>query len=198
VSGLALIFAGFLLAGVGQEDSPAGPVAPCRPDDLDDPRLGKTSDCPRPLELALSHSNPRVRLAAISELTDGGGAGSAELLAAAALTDDEVAVREEAVYGLGEIGDETGLPALQQALADPDRRVRAAAIAAVADIGGDASAWVLALSLNDEEPALREDTVYALGSIGGEAAIVLLQQALADEHDFIREAAAETLEELSD
>jgi HEAT repeat protein len=196
---LALLLAGILLSsGLGQEDSPFGAVARCRPGDFDNPRIGRTTDCPGPLELALFHSDTRVRLAAISELTDGGSEGSAEILAAVALTDNEVAVREEAIFGLGEIGGEAGLPVLQQALADPDRRVREAAINAVADIGGDDSAWALATSLNDDDPALREQTIYALESIGGEAAIVLLKQALADEHDFIRRVAEEALEDLVD
>ena len=196
---LALLLAGILLSGgLGQEDSPLGAVARCRPADFDNPRVGKTGDCPGRLELALSHSDARVRLVAISELTDGGDAGSAEILAAVALTDDEVAVREEAIFGLGEIGDEAGLPILQQALVDPNRRVRKAAIDALAEIGGDDSAWALVVSLEDDNPSLREQTLYALESIGGEAAIVLLQRALADEHDFIREVAAEVLGELKD
>jgi hypothetical protein len=184
-----------LSGGAAREHLQAVTVEPCQNEGLDESRIATTGDCPGRLEIALTHSDARVRLAAISELTDAGGDGAAETLAAA-LTDDDVAVREEAIYGLGEVGDEESLPALQQALVDPDRRVREAAIDAVATIGGDGSAWALAVSLNDEHPALREEAVYALGSIGGEAARVLLQQALVDEHDFIREAAAETLEEL--
>lgn len=154
--------------------------------------------CLEQLNPDLVHDDETVRLAAVSVLAAVGGAQSAAAaLAAVARFDADGSVREEAVYGLGEIGDEIGLQILEQALLDPDLRVREAAVDAIVDIGGDESTWALASALNDEVASLREQAVYALGDIGGGIAITILQQALADEQIFIREAAAEALDDLS-
>ena len=147
------------------------------------------------LRLALVDADPKVRLKAVSELSEVGGDQAAAALAAAALFDQESSVREEAVHGLGEMGGETAVQILEQALMDPDEGVRETAIEAFTDIGGDDAARALAFALSDEDPSLRADAVYALGEIGGEAAIRALQQALADEQSSVREAAAEVLTE---
>lgn len=149
------------------------------------------------LSLALADANAKVRLAAVTEMLDIGSDEAEAALAAAALLDPESSVREEAVYGLGEIGGEAGVAILEQALMDPERSVREAAVEAFTAIGGEDSAGALAVALNDEDASLREQAVYALGEVGGETAISLVHQALADEQDSVRDAAAEVLDELS-
>ncbi len=160
---------------------------------------------PGRLELALSSGDAKARLEAVSELTEKGAAGAAagdgtagtlERLVAVAQFDDALSVREEAIYGLGEIGDASALPALEQALADRSVRMREAAIDAIADIGGESSAWALAVALEDQDPELREQAVHALGGIGGDAAITLLERALLDDSASVREAVVEALADL--
>ena len=150
------------------------------------------------LERALTSEDPNVRVAGVLDLTDAGGDRAAAALAAAALSDPDARVREEAVRGLGELGRPASIEALEQALLDPEQDVREAVIEALTDIGGAASAWALVLALGDQAASLREDAVYALGEIGGDFAVDILRQALADEEAAVREAAEETLAELTD
>jgi hypothetical protein len=172
-------------AGLIQQDDLGGQGSPEADDSLD--RL-------RP---ALADGNAKVRLEAVSELAGIYGVSATVALADAAMFDEDPAVREEAVHGLGESGDPTGMQVLELALMDPDLRVREAAVEAVGDIGGDDSARVLESALNDEVASLREEAVYALGDIGGEIAIGLLRQALTDRQSQVREAAAEVLADMS-
>ena len=160
------------------------------------PTLEAVEPCPRP---APAEEDANARLKAISKLAGAPADGSRalETLAAAALSDAAASVREEALHGLGELGDATALIVLEQALADPAPRVREAAVEALAELGEDAAAWVLAPVLAAEDAALRERAVFALGELGGEAAVVVLQQALVDERGFVREAAVEALQDLS-
>jgi hypothetical protein len=153
-----------------------------------------------PLSLALEDEDARARAQAVSALADIGGDGAVAAMAQA-MGDGDPAVRQEAVYALGDmgdLGDETAIQVLEQALMDPEENVREAAIEGFTDIGGDESARALAVTLNDEDASLGEEAVYALGEIGGETAIQLLQQTMATHASAsIREAAAEILAELS-
>lgn len=150
------------------------------------------------LRLVLADGDAKARLEAVSELAVLDTARAAEALAAAALSNESSAVREEAVYELGEAGDENAFAILEQALEDPDPGVREAVVEAFADRGGDDSAWALATALHDEDASLREQAVLALGEIGGEIAVVLVQRALGDELSSVREAAREVLDELGE
>ncbi len=159
--------------------------------------LGRANVDVSSLSNALADDNAKTRLHAISTLSTAYNDHGAAALAAAALSDGDVAVREEAVYVLSEIGGEAGTQLIGQALMDPDSRVREAAVEAFADMGGERSAQALAIVLYDDDPALREDAVYALDEIGGATANALLQQALADQDSSVREAAAQLLAEIS-
>lgn len=147
--------------------------------------------------LALGDHDARARLSAVSTLAEVGDQHAVAPLTAAALSDGEPSVREEAAYALGAIGGQMSIDVLEQALIDPDGDVRGAAIDAFTQIGGDASARALAVALTDRDASLRADAVDALGEIGGETAIGLLRRALQDERSAIRDAAAEYLAELS-
>ncbi len=141
--------------------------------------------------------DPARRLEAVEELADlaAGDAETLARLAEIAISDPARAVREEAIYGLSQLGD-LSLPFLEQALADPDAKVRSAAVEAVVDVGGEASAWALGDLLDSADRPLREQAVYALAEIGGEVAFVLLERALVDPQPEVRDVAAELLGEL--
>jgi hypothetical protein len=127
-----------------------------------------------------------------------GPADSSELIDYQVLAlSDKRADREEAMYGFGEVGSNSGIEYLQQGLTDPDVRVREAAIESLADLGGPESVQALGVALNDPDAGLRIDMVDALGEIGGQDAMKLLQAAMADENHTVREAAAEWLTELA-
>ena len=104
--------------------------------------------------------------------------------------------RQEAMFGLAELGDLSSIEFLQRGLSDSDQRTREVAILSLAVLGGTQSVQALSVALNDPDVSLRVDAVDALGEIGGEQAIGLLQQAMTDESHRVREAAAEWLTEL--
>ncbi len=145
------------------------------------------------LERAVNSVDPAERLEAVSSLIADPGGDATSLLTAAALLDEDAAVREEAVYGVGAVGVFAAGGVLEQALLDPARRVREAAVLALADLGGDESIAALSIALADTEVSVREQAVYALGELGGEGAMAVVRQALGDEHDTVRRAAEEVL-----
>ena len=110
---------------------------------------------------------------------------------------DDVADREEAMYGFSVVDSKGRIGYLQQGLTDPDDRVREAAIESLAELGGADSVRALSVVLNDPDAGIRMDVVDALGETGGREAIELLQQAMTDENHNVREGAAEWLTELA-
>jgi hypothetical protein len=104
--------------------------------------------------------------------------------------------REEAMYGLADVGGDANVGYLMRGLSDPDDDVRETAIEALMEIGGRESIDALSIVLNDPDAGLRVDAVDALGEIGGEDVMQYLQDAMADEDPVVREAAAEWLTEL--
>ena len=151
-----------------------------------------------PLNTFLENQDAKVRMKAVTALTIVGGDQAAAALTTVALTDPASAVRQEAVYALGEIGTDAAIETLKHALLDPHVGVREAAVDAFADVGGEKSALSLAVALKDADPSIRAEAVDALGEIGGQTAIRLLREASTDQHSAVREQAAELLAELSD
>lgn len=185
--------------GGGTDPVPAGSMNPAhRPGGGGELQAMKAKENLRQLSAALSDADPGVRRKAVSELAGMDGDEPVSILIDVALFDENASVREEATSGLGEIGNDAGMPALEQALADPDIRVREAAVDALADLGGAESARALDVALSDQDSSVRENAVYALAEIGGEVAIAALLQALGDEETDVREAAADMLAELSE
>lgn len=150
-----------------------------------------------PLKRPWVDEDAKVRLQAVTAISVGGGDQAVAALTTIALTDADSAVRQEAVYALGEIGTEAACETLKHALLDPDVRIREAAVDAFADVGGEKSSRALAVALLDPDASLRAEVVDALGEIGGQTALRLLRQASMDQHSVVRAAAADLLTELS-
>ena len=202
--GAAIIF-----VGGGEARDPSGHPRPAvhRSDDIPAmwPALARASGDTESLDAGapiaslgspLVDEDAKVRLKAVTELTIDGGDQAVATLTTVALTDADPAVRQEAVYALGEIRTDAAIETLKHSLQDPEARVREAAVDAFADVGGEKSARALAAVLNDPDASLRLEVVDALGEIGGQTAIRLLRQASADPHSTVREAAIGRLAEL--
>ena len=113
----------------------------------------------------------------------------------AAMNDPSVAVREEAIFGLGELNDPASIAYLKNALYDPEQRVRVAAITALAETANDDATVALSGLLGDDNVSIRSETIHALADIGSNVARHYLQQALADTSEINRETAAGYLAE---
>src|SRR5439155_5502063 len=86
------------------------------------------------------------------------------------LKDKDKAVRQNAAYALGEIGQaaKDAVPALLKALKDEDTEVKKYAMGALGEIGPDAKAAVPALIETLKDDDLRYHAASALGGIGPE------------------------------
>jgi HEAT repeats/PBS lyase HEAT-like repeat len=145
----------------------------------------------------LADSQRKIGLETVVAAADRPGQDADSVLAGIALGHDDVAVREEAVYALGERGGSLAMQTLQQAIQDPHPRVREAAVRALADVDTNEAARILGGALTAKDAALRLDAVEALGEIGSPEAARYIEQALGDESSLVREAAAQWLAELS-
>jgi HEAT repeat protein len=145
----------------------------------------------------LADSQGKIGLEAVLAAADTPGQDADSVLASVALGHDDVAVREEAVYALGERGGGLAMQTLQQAIQDPHPRIREAAVRALVDVDTDEAARILGGALTAKDAALRLDAVEALGEIGSPEATRYIAQALGDESRLVREAAAQWLAELS-
>lgn len=139
----------------------------------------------------------QAEMQTVSSLAAAAGADAASALAQAALSHAAPAIREEAVYALGERDGPIAVQTLQQALRDPSPRVRQAACRVLAAIGADGAVLALSSVLGSEDASLRADAVDALAEIGGPAAMHYLEQMVGDENEVVREAAGEWLAELA-
>ncbi|MCZ6676829.1 MAG: HEAT repeat domain-containing protein [Candidatus Poribacteria bacterium] len=89
-----------------------------------------------------------------------------------ALSDEDVKVRQHAIWALSEIGEDSkaAVPALIKALRDEEVEVRASAAAAFGQIGkpskGAVTALIAVLKDAEEDLWVRQNTAYALGAIG--------------------------------
>lgn len=104
--------------------------------------------------------------------------------------------REQAMFGLGELGHDSSIDLLKRGLVDANRSVREAAIESLADIGGNRSVAALGIALADPDPGLRISALDALGAVGGPKPKSLIQQALNDSDSNVREAAGNWMTEL--
>ncbi|MDJ0654048.1 MAG: HEAT repeat domain-containing protein [Xanthomonadales bacterium] len=106
-----------------------------------------------------------AKLWQIAELTSNPNPDDLELLTGIVRSHGDPAVRAEAVYGLGVLGDPASLPVLEMAVRDPDSRVRIAAVEALGDVGGDAAALALSASMLTGDQGLRERVADTLKDV---------------------------------
>jgi HEAT repeat protein/beta-lactamase regulating signal transducer with metallopeptidase domain len=80
-----------------------------------------------------------------------------------ALSDTDRDVRRAAVNALGQIGDESAVPALKRLTADNDVETRRHAVEALKEIGGPEAIQALMGLLRDPDPEVRKTAAEALG-----------------------------------
>lgn len=114
---------------------------------------------------ALTHPEKETRLDAVSVLGGVGNHNAAMALVTAALSDAAPEVREEALFTLGEIGDETSVPFLKLALGDPDADVREAALEALGEIGGESAMRLLRQTAASGHPSIRDAAAEVLDDL---------------------------------
>ncbi len=105
-----------------------------------------------------------------------------------ALSDDNTAVRREAISALGLIGDKQAIPALINLMRDQEVELGPSAAISLSRIGSAAVPELTALLQNEPEP-IRYLAVEALGLIG-RAALPSLFAATEDESHYVRNQAA--------
>lgn len=128
-------------------------------------------------------SDPSVLTAAINDLIT-------------ALTDEEIATRKGAAFGLGIIGPEAApaIPHLIARLKDSDEEVQLSAAIALRRMG-QAAVPALTAALTDADLSVRAKATFALGKIHAEIAPNFLD-ALRKADQSVRQGAGESLEKL--
>ncbi|HLV65892.1 MAG TPA: HEAT repeat domain-containing protein [Polyangiaceae bacterium] len=154
------------------------------------------------LSAALKNTSSVVRSAALDALAELGGDAAAEAIALA-LTDEEHAVRVEAITALGRVRDATGRPlGLPSLIAlvehERDTELLAEAVHALGETQDPSVIAVLGAIAKRETPMLAVSAVEALSRIGGEAATDRLLDALAHGETEVVKAALLAIAETSD
>jgi len=111
------------------------------------------------------------------------------------MQDPDPLVRQAAARGLGELGDNSALPALTDVLStDPDESVRLAALGALRSIGDGVSPKAYRKALGDRSEKVRRGAADALSGIwDDEAAGALMDVLKYDQSPKVRRVAAEAL-----
>jgi HEAT repeat protein len=99
----------------------------------------------------------------------------------AALQDSDSRKRMQAAWELGQLGDKTAIPALEEALGDESIAVVKAALMALGRIGSCEVVPILLEMLEHDSIVLRKAAVQAFGKTGCGDTIPLLVQLLEDE-----------------
>lgn len=149
----------------------------------------------------LKRGNDRSRIAAAQALGAIDDAADRQRAAAAlieALGDAHPAVRMQAAFGLGGLGQETGLEPLIGRIGDVEASVRQAAIIALGRLGFSGAFEPLLDALKNGAPDVRFQAVTSLAELDGERAKDALVEAVADPDDQVSGAAAVALAALGD
>lgn len=109
-----------------------------------------------------------------------------------ALSEDNESIIDDAIKGLGEIGDPIAIPFLAELVADTNQSdfIQREAIKALGDIGSTEAMEPLIKAIGSEEIVTKASAIRALGGIDDKKVIELLIDLLADKSPTIREAAA--------
>jgi HEAT repeat protein len=111
---------------------------------------------------------------------------------------DDADVRLEAVWALGEIGDERAVEPLVEALKDEDWYVRKQAASSLCNLRNQESVVLLVRALNDEDWYVRKQAARILGTIGDPRAAKPLARTLRDEDPVVQQEAAAALGRIGD
>jgi HEAT repeat protein len=122
---------------------------------------------------------------------------SAAPILTSALKDQNVDVRRNACWILGELRAGSAVEALKDALDDYNASVRRVACWALGQIGDPAAVEALVECARDEDHRIRSAACAALGNIGDPAAVPALKAALADSNVNVRNAAEQALKNIT-
>jgi len=115
----------------------------------------------------------------------------------AASRNDHHKVRWNAPIGLGELGDRSVYPRLEEAArTDVDHSVRLAAISAMGGVKAPESYEFLVALLGEQDAGLRISAAWSLGELGDARAVPALQRAADDQQERVRVEAASALRKL--
>jgi HEAT repeat protein len=138
---------------------------------------------------------PQILLLALNAL--GMVGTSAAPILTGALKDQNVDVRRNACWVLGELRAGSAVEALKDALDDYNASVRRTACWALGQIGDPAAVEALIECARDQDHRIRSAACAALGNIGDPAAVPALKAALADSNVNVRNAAQEALKNIT-
>lgn len=111
---------------------------------------------------------------------------------------DDADVRLEAVWALGEIGDERAVEPLVEALKDEDWYVRKQAATSLCNLKKEESVELLVNALGDGDWHVRKQAARILGTIGDARAAKPLARTLRDEDPVVQQEAAAALGRIGD
>jgi HEAT repeat protein len=142
-----------------------------------------------------AHEPALVRRRALESVAVYGDAFEISDLIAAALDDDDAAVRSSAIYAMGRSANKRWLPAVINELESEDAEVRYEAARASGELGLADALPALAELTADSDTEVRQAAITAIGKIGGRGAVRILQDVggmcAAGDRDTVRDALAE-------
>ncbi len=116
----------------------------------------------------------------------------------AALKDEDIQVRDDAITELGKLGDRRAVEPLIALLEDPNVYIRDNAINSLGLIGDRRAVGPLLGSLRDRNVYIRDNAITALGRLRDPRAVEPLITLLGDRNVYLRDNAASALGEIGD
>ncbi|MBI5724145.1 MAG: HEAT repeat domain-containing protein [Planctomycetes bacterium] len=107
--------------------------------------------------------------------------------------DEDIYVRKNAVFALGQVGGQKALALLEKLAGDENRGVRMDAVIALGHVGGEKAFLLLEKLAGDKDSGVRAFAAGALGHVGGEKAFLLLEKLAGDKDSGVRAFAAGAL-----
>lgn len=132
------------------------------------------------LQLALDDDDTDVRLAAIAALVALDQVAFHALQDALLHADEKI--RQQAVLGLGKLGNQSAVPDLIKCLDDPEILTRGFAAFVLAELGDSSAIEPLIDALGDTDPIVRRYVVEALGQFRATEALPALGKMIYDEN----------------
>ncbi|MCB2230392.1 peptidylprolyl isomerase [bacterium] len=147
---------------------------------LADSSMSTTADM---LESFLTHPSPEVREAACYALFHMRAKYKGKALVQQSLVEEDLSVREAALYALARMGLPEGEQLYVENLSDPDPFIRTICLRALAAINAERDEHYLAIALNDANPHVVAQAIDGLGRSDSEKAYQTLYRRLEKEQD---------------